>query len=73
MDLNSLPIVGQPFAILRGYTTAIIQCQCERKGLVVLIGLNNAAACPDCGNVYAIASTGTMTIGHLQRGDTLSS
>lgn len=63
--MSDIPIVGQPFTIVTAYSTAVIQCQCEAKAVLVLAGLNRPAVCPACRKVFAIASSGTVEIGQI--------
>ncbi len=58
-------LVGQPFKILVAYSTAIIQCQCEAKAVLVLPGKMRVTSCPSCGKQFAIAETGAIQIGQV--------
>lgn len=62
----TLPILGQPFKIKISYSTAIIECQCDGRSLLMLPGLSAAVQCPACGNVYAIAKAGEVAVGQLR-------
>lgn len=61
----AIPILGQPFTIVSAYSTAVIQCQCEAKPILILTGLNKPTLCPGCRKVFAIAMSGQIQIGEI--------
>lgn len=62
-----LPIVGKAFEILATYPTAVIQCGCEAKSVVVLVSALSAAECPACHRSYAILKQPAVTIGLVRQ------
>ena len=48
-----VPIIGQPFTVKGGYATALIQCQCEAREPVLLLG-NAPAFCAGCHRGFII-------------------
>lgn len=58
-----VPIVGRSFKILAAYSTAIIECQCADKVVLVLTGKGKIGTCSACGKSYGIADSGPMQIG----------
>lgn len=61
----TVPLVGQSFQIVTAFSTAIIQCQCEAKSVLVLQGRNRVSACPVCGKQFAIAKSSDLQIGEV--------
>jgi hypothetical protein len=61
----TVPLVGQPLKILVAYSTAIIECQCEAKTVLLLPGKHRVAACPACGKMFAISASGLITVGEV--------
>lgn len=51
---SNVPIVGQAAVVKAGYPTALIQCQCEAREPLVLIG-NAPNTCPACQRSFIIA------------------
>lgn len=43
----NIPIIGQPFTVKNGFATVVIQCGCEAKEPVLLIG-GNPGTCKAC-------------------------
>ena len=62
---GSVPIVGQSFKVIGTYSTAIVQCQCDAKALLVMTGKMQPCACRACGRAYVIADSGQITIGEF--------
>jgi uncharacterized ParB-like nuclease family protein len=63
----AVPIIGEkPFRILKSYATVVIECQCEGKNIMVLVGKRQAATCGLCGQTYAIGEVGPVEIGILR-------
>lgn len=58
-----VPILGQSFKVLAAYSTAIIECQCPDKVVMVLTGKGKVGSCSACGKSYGIADSGPMQIG----------
>jgi hypothetical protein len=58
-------LIGQPFKILVAFSTAIVQCQCEAKTVLVLPGKNRVTTCHACGKAFAIADSGVINIGEV--------
>lgn len=58
-----VPIVGQSFKVIAAYSTAIIECQCADKVVMVLTGKGKVGTCSACGKRYGIADSGPMQIG----------
>lgn len=60
----AVPIIGEKaFRILKSYATVIIECQCEGKNLMVLVGKHQATRCGLCDRVYAIGEVGPVEVG----------
>lgn len=56
-----IPILGQQFSILGYVLLPLIQCECERKGVVTLMLQQRAEGiqrtqehCPSCGKVFTL-------------------
>jgi hypothetical protein len=58
-------LVGKPLKILVAYSTAIIECQCEAKAILVLPGKNRVVHCPACQKAFAIANSGQIDVGEV--------
>lgn len=58
-------LVGKPLRILVAYSTAIIECQCPAKSVLVLPGKNRVTTCQACGKQFAIASSGQIDVGEV--------
>jgi hypothetical protein len=53
VPLAAIPIVGQPFVLKGGHSVTLIQCQCDAKEPVILIGpMPNA--CPACKRTFVV-------------------
>jgi hypothetical protein len=63
--MKHVPLVGQSFHIVTAYTTAILQCQCEAKSILLLQGKDRVSTCPGCGKSFAIAKASAMEIGQV--------
>ncbi len=50
---QALP-VGDPFKLVNHYPTVVVQCQCEKKAILILIGSHNIVTCPACRNQYVL-------------------
>jgi hypothetical protein len=50
---SQIPIVGQAFTAKGGFATAMIQCGCEAKSPILLIG-NAPGGCPACRRVFVV-------------------
>ncbi len=61
----TVPIVGQPLRVIVAYSTAVIECQCEAKAVVILQGKGRVSSCPVCGKQFAIADSGPLQIGEV--------
>lgn len=62
-------LVGQPLKIVMAYTTAIVQCQCEGKTLLMLAAINRPVQCPICGKQFAIINSGDVQVAQVQTPD----
>lgn len=60
-----IPLVGDSFTIVTGYSTVVIQCQCEAKTVLVLQGKHEITQCPNCRKGFAIASAGKLEVGEV--------
>jgi hypothetical protein len=49
---NNIPILGQAFTIKTGFGTVLIECGCEAKSPVLIVG-GAHATCPACGRIFA--------------------
>lgn len=58
-------LVGQPMKILVAYSTAVIECQCEAKSVLVLQGMGRPTPCPACKKLFVIAESGLVKIGQM--------
>ncbi len=54
MPRADVPIIGQPFVFKGGHSTVLVQCQCEAKEPVILIG-NMPNFCAACHRGFAVA------------------
>jgi hypothetical protein len=63
--MKHVPLVGQSFQIVTAFTTAILQCQCEAKTILLLQGKDRPATCPACQKSFAIAQVSSMQIGQV--------
>jgi hypothetical protein len=63
---QAVPIVGQPLKVLVAYASAVIECQCDAKTVMVLACTGRVSTCPGCGKMYAIAQAGDMQIGEVR-------
>lgn len=61
---GNIPILGQTFKILSHYPTAIVQCTCDAKTVIVLVQCGVVGVCK-CGRKFAIGTVGPMQIGQL--------
>ena len=52
---SAVPIIGQAFTVNGGFATTVIQCGCEAKAPVLLIGAS-PSQCPACGRAFGLAS-----------------
>lgn len=52
---NDIPIIGQPFKVKGGFPTVLLQCTCDAKEPVMLIG-GQPGACAACGRMFVVAS-----------------
>lgn len=59
----TVPILGRSFKILAAYSTAVIECQCEDKTVIVLTGKGRVGTCSACGKIYGIAEAGPLSVG----------
>lgn len=64
--LASAPILGQSFTIVGHYATVLIQCACEAKSPLIIVG-NSRATCAACGERFAIGDQGSATVGVVPR------
>lgn len=58
--------IGDPFTIVNFYPTVIIQCQCEKHPVLVLIGTNNVVSCPACQHRYLITDEMQVGVGAMR-------
>ena len=61
----SVPIIGDSFKIVTGFSTVVIQCQCAAKTVLVLQGKNAVKQCPGCHRGFAIAKAGGLEVGEV--------
>jgi hypothetical protein len=67
VDLRGALPVGEPFKILNFWPTVVIQCQCDKKSVLVLIGTDNVVTCPACQGRYVIADQMAVSVGALAK------
>lgn len=60
-----VPILGQQFRVLAAYSTAVIECSCPAKTVIVMTGVGKQGGCSACGKVYGIAKSGQLSIGEV--------
>ena len=65
VDMPGALAIGEPFTIENFYPTVVIQCQCEAKRVLVLIGTSNVVTCPACQGRYLIADEMAVNVGAL--------
>lgn len=58
-------LVGDSFRVVTGFSTVVIQCQCEAKTVLVLQGKDNPCVCPNCRKAFAIAQAGKLEVGEV--------
>lgn len=59
----TVPILGQQFRVLAVYSTAVIECSCHAKTVIVLTGTGRVRTCVACQKSYGIAKAGSIEIG----------
>lgn len=64
-----VPHLGQSFKVLAAYSTAVIECQCEAKTVIVLHGAGRVQRCKACNTPFGIAKSGTLSIGEAVSAD----
>lgn len=66
-----IPILNQPAEVLFWWPTSLIKCNCQERGvtLVIVSGFGNAAACPKCNKVYI--ATGLLPDGKTMQIQTM--
>ena len=52
---SAIPIVGQPFHLKGFFATVMLQCNCEAREPVMLIG-TGPGSCKSCGRTFLIGS-----------------
>ncbi len=52
---DGIPIIGQPFQVKGGFPTVQIQCSCDAREPILLIG-NGHSQCPHCHRAFTIAT-----------------
>lgn len=57
--------IGDSFKVVTGYATAVIQCQCEAKSVIVLHDKDKVSICPNCKKGFAIAAAGKLEVGEV--------
>ncbi len=62
---RTVPVIGESFKVVTGFATAVIQCQCEAKTVLVLHGTAQMEICPRCHRAFAIAKSGTLVVGEV--------
>lgn len=65
----TVPILGQPLRVIIAFSTAIIECQCEAKSVIMLSGKGRISQCQACGKQFAIADSGALQIGEVRTAD----
>jgi hypothetical protein len=60
-----VPLIGESFKVVTGFSTAVIQCQCAAKTVLVLQGKDVVKQCPHCQRGYAIAKAGGLEVGEV--------
>lgn len=63
---RDVPLVGQPLKIAAHYPTVVVECQCEAKCIVVLIGTNTPNACPACRQTFVILDEMQVRVGVMR-------
>lgn len=58
--------IGEPFQIVNHWPTVIVQCQCDKKPVLVLIGPHNIVTCPACRNRYVITDDMQVGVGAMR-------
>lgn len=56
--MSDIPVVGRPVDLVLWYPTTVVRCRCKEKAeeqaIIVIIGLQQVAACPLCMRAYHI-------------------
>jgi hypothetical protein len=50
---GNIPLVGQAFAVKSGFSTVLIQCGCEAKTPLLVVGQAHSV-CPACLRAFAV-------------------
>lgn len=58
--------IGEPMQIVNHWPTVVVQCQCESKAILVLIGSQNVVTCPSCRNRYLITDQMEVGVGAMR-------
>lgn len=53
---NTIPIIGQPFALKGWVPTVMITCNCEAKEPVLIVGVMQPAQCPACKRGFVVGA-----------------
>lgn len=63
---RQIPILGQPFKTLAHVATVMIECQCEDKTPLLLVGVEGTRGpCPSCGRIYGFGKI-SIQIGEVR-------
>lgn len=73
LEFPPVPTIGERVKLLQHYHTFVVQCQCEAKTVLVIIGNGQGVACPACGTVPVGEMKGQARVGHGVTLDALSS
>lgn len=52
---NDIPIVGQPYKLKGVMPQALLQCSCDAKEPVLLIGMGAQGQCPSCRRAFVLS------------------
>lgn len=63
--LVGVPLVGQPFTVVKAWSSVLLRCTCGSQELILVTGLGNIATCSGCGKHPVITSSGQVTVGEF--------
>lgn len=58
--------LGEPFKIMTHWPTVVVQCQCDAKTILPLIGVQHIATCPACQHRFVIMTDMKVQIGAMR-------
>lgn len=68
--MPDVPMVGQKCKVLAAWASAVVECACPAKTVLMLHGKGRVAQCPACERRYGIAKGGQLQIGEVIVADT---